>query len=63
MERSACIAASTLCPALFTAQNAVRFIEGSTGTIEDVGPLSGDVSVALKKKVPIALPQPLMKSF
>nr|WP_277623719.1 hypothetical protein [Candidatus Contubernalis alkalaceticus] len=35
--------------------------KGFIGTIEDAGPLSGDASAALKKKVPTAPPQPSMK--
>lgn len=63
MERSEFTVASMLCPALSTVQNVVRFTEGSIGTIEDAGPLSGDASAALKKKVPTVPPQPLMKRF
>jgi len=38
--------ASTLCPVLSTAQNVVKYIEESTGTIEAAGLLSGDASAA-----------------
>ena len=46
MVRSEFIAASTLCPVLSTAQNVVKYIEESTGTIEAAGLLSGDASAA-----------------
>jgi hypothetical protein len=57
------IAASTHYPVLSTAQNVAKYTEGFIGTIEDAGPLSGDASAALKKRVPTAHPQPSMKRF